>query len=88
MSLLRYAELDQSEPISYDDFEKLMRAQYLGRSFDELVERAFKVFDAENRGHITVKGYYRTLGAQLEASTLKKPASKCRVKTGNKRRRA
>lgn len=33
-----------------------MKAQYLGRTFEELVDKAFKVFDVENRGHITLKG--------------------------------
>eukprot|EP00892_Ulva_mutabilis_P000646 jgi/Ulvmu1/10582/UM065_0036.1 len=59
LTMLRHAELDQSEAISYNDFEKLMKAQYLGRTFDELVDRAFKVFDAEGRGYITVKGLKR-----------------------------
>lgn len=56
MTALRNADLDQSEPIAYKDFEKLMKVQYLGRSFEELVDKAFKVFDIEQRGHISLKG--------------------------------
>lgn len=58
--LLRHADLDQSESISYKDFEKLMKAQYLGRTFEELVDKAFKVFDVENRDCITLKGSTQT----------------------------
>lgn len=56
LNLLQHAELDQSEPISYKDFEKLLKVQYLGRTFDELVDRAFKIFDVEDRGQITLRG--------------------------------
>lgn len=57
LALLRQADLEQSEPIAYQDFEKLMKGQYLGRTFDELVDRAFQVFDVDNRGHISLKGF-------------------------------
>jgi centrin-3 len=43
----------QADTIEYDVFESIMTERYLGRSFSELLDKAFEVFDVDGKGKIS-----------------------------------
>jgi Ca2+-binding EF-hand superfamily protein len=50
-----------------------MKSLYVGRTFTDLVDRAFEVFDVEKKGHITLKGLKRVtkdVGQEIDEDEL------------------
>lgn len=65
---------DPAEGIDYKSFEQILSSLYIGRTFDDLVNRAFDVFASEGKGHITLKGLRRItkdVGQSIDEEELK-----------------
>jgi centrin-3 len=65
---------DPGEGIDYKTFEHILTSLYIGRTFDDLVDRAFDVFASEGKGHITLKGLRRItkdVGQSIDEEELK-----------------
>lgn len=74
LSMLDYHDQDPAEGINYKSFEQILSALYIGRTFDDLVDRAFEVFGSEGKGHITLKGLRRItkdVGQSIDDEELK-----------------
>jgi centrin-3 len=59
LAILEEHDQNPAEGIDYKSFEKILTALYVGRTFDDLVNRAFEVFASEGKGYITLKGLRR-----------------------------
>lgn len=59
LSILDEHDQDPAEGIDYKGFQHILSSLYIGRTFDDLVDRAFDVFASEGKGHITMKGLKR-----------------------------
>ena len=53
--LLDRFEHDGLELVSFEDFKTILQEKYLNRTFDDLVERAFRIFDIDSSGKIRMK---------------------------------
>ena len=53
--LLDRFEHDGLELVSFEDFKTILQEKYLSRTFDDLVERAFRIFDIDSSGKIRMK---------------------------------
>lgn len=74
LAMLDEHDHDPAEGIDYKGFEQILTSLYIGRTFDDLVNRAFDVFASEGKGHITFKGLKRItkdVGQSIDDEELK-----------------
>lgn len=74
LTMLDDRDHDPAEGIDYKGFEQILTSLYIGRTFDDLVNRAFDVFASEGKGHITLKGLKRItkdVGQSIDDEELK-----------------
>lgn len=73
LQMLAKYDQDASGAIEQQEFRELVREQYLSRSFDDLLERAFAAFDLDGKGKIdqkNLKTIMRDLGESVPEEEL------------------